>query len=227
MIQLITATLFFIGIHLFIAGTRLRDRLVADLGEPLYLAVFSLLSIAGIAWMSWAYGRAETLLLWQMHPLPAHAAPVTMLIAFLLAVPGLATPNPTTVGSGGMVERTEPAIGMVRITRHPFLWGTAIWAATHIAVNGHTAALVFFGGLLILCLLGTRSIDARRARKYGERWQYFAGVTSNIPFLAIIQGRNRLDLAEIGWWRLAAALAAYLLLLQVHGWLFGVSPLPG
>lgn len=226
MTQLLLATLFFISIHLLISGSRLRDLLAEQLGESLYLVFFSVLSIIGIVWMSWAYGRAETILLWQTPTMAYHAAPGLMLIAFLLAVPGLATPNPTTVGAGGLLERTEPAVGMTRITRHPFLWGVAIWAVTHIAVNGHGAALVFFGGLLILALLGTISIDAKRARRYGERWQRYSRVTSNIPFAAIIQRRNRLALNEIGWWRLLAAVLAYLLLLSLHGWLFGVSPLP-
>jgi uncharacterized membrane protein len=226
MTQLLLATTFFVGVHLLVAGTRLRDRLVEWLGERLYLALYSTVSLIGIIWMSWAYGRAETSLLWQTPAIIDYAAPGLILIAFLLTIPGLTTPNPTTVGAGGLLEHTEPAVGMTRITRHPFLWGIMIWAATHIAVNGHSAAMIFFGGLLILAALGTLSIDIKRARHYGEHWQRYARVTSNIPFAAIVRHRNRLALNEIGWWRLIAAVLAYLLLLWLHGWLFGASPLP-
>jgi uncharacterized membrane protein len=45
-----------------------------------------------------------------------------------------------------------------------------------------------------------------------------------VPFLAIAQGRNTLELAEIGWRRLAMALVLYVAFLGAHPWLFGVSP---
>jgi uncharacterized membrane protein len=43
--------------------------------------------------------------------------------------------------------------------------------------------------------------------------------------LAIVQGRQRLALGEIGAWRIALALVLYAALLAAHGRLFGVSPL--
>jgi uncharacterized membrane protein len=59
---------------------------------------------------------------------------------------------------------------------------------------------------------------------FGEQWTPFAESTSSLPFLAIAQGRNRLSLAEIGWWRVAMALVLYAAFLGAHAWLFGVSP---
>jgi hypothetical protein len=34
------------------------------------------------------------------------------------------------------------------------------------------------------------------------------------------------SLGEIGWWRLALGVALYVVLILVHGWLFGVDPWP-
>jgi len=74
---------------------------------------------------------------------------------------------------------------MLRVTRHPFLWGVAIWAVGHLLVNGDRASIVLFGGMLILAVSGTSSIDAKRRRKLGDKWDAYAAQTSNVPFAAI------------------------------------------
>jgi uncharacterized membrane protein len=53
-----------------------------------------------------------------------------------------------------------------------------------------------------------------------------AAATSSVPFLAIAQRRQRLVVAEIGWWRLALAAFVFLSALYGHYCAFGVSPLP-
>jgi uncharacterized membrane protein len=113
----------------------------------------------------------------------------------------------------------EAARGIVRITRHPFLWGVALWALVHLIVNGDLASLIFFGSLLVLAVVGTLSIDAKRRRSFGEQWSRFANVTSDVPFAAIAAGRNRLGpaLAEIGLWRPLAAILVYAVAFYFHG----------
>ena len=48
--------------------------------------------------------------------------------------------------------------------RHPMLWGTVVWAASHLLVNGDTASLILFGWIGIWALaemqLINRSNDA-------------------------------------------------------------------
>jgi len=116
--------------------------------------------------------------------------------------------------------------GVLRITRHPFLWGVAIWAAGHLMVNGDTASLILFGTLLVLAIAGTYSIDAKRKRMLGDKWSAFAAQSSAVPFAAIAQGRQRLDLAGIGWWRLALAVVIWAALLFAHPYAFGAPALP-
>ena len=74
--------------------------------------------------------------------------------------------------------------------------------------------------------LGPPSIDAKRLRAHGARWERFAAVTSNVPFVAIFEGRNRLAIREIGAWRIALGFGLYVVLLTGHAWLFGASPMP-
>ena len=115
----------------------------------------------------------------------------------------------------------DAARGMLRITRHPFLCGVALWALAHLVVNGHLAALVLFGSLLVLAIGGTASIDAKRRRATGAQWAAFAGVTSVLPFAAIAAGRNRLGpaLREIGPWRALMAVIVYVVVFHLPGWL--------
>lgn len=42
-----------------------------------------------------------------------------------------------------------------------------------------------------------------------------------MEFLAIAQRRQRLVMAEIGWWRLALAVLVFLIALYTHYWAFG------
>ena len=144
----------------------------------------------------------------------------------LFIVPGLTTPNPTSVRQEAALDRPDVVSGMLRITRHPFLWGVAIWAAGHLLVNGDVASLILFGSLLVLALFGTASIDAKRRRALGAKWDAFAAQTSNLPFAAIASGRQRLSLGEIGWWRIGLAVVVWAALAWAHPYLFGVRALP-
>lgn len=230
MLNLWAAAGAFLALHLAIAGTRARDRIVGAIGERAYLGLFSLASIGGIVWLCMAYKAAQMepdWLYWVAPEWLVHLAPPVMIVAFLFAVVGLTTPNPTAAMAEGLLDKPDTIRGMLRITRHPFLWGAMIWAALHIAVNGDKASIIFFGTFLVLAALGTLSIDEKRKRKVGEKWAGFAAATSNLPFAAIVAGRNRLRLGELGWWRILAALIAFGGIFYGHLWLFGVSPVPG
>jgi uncharacterized membrane protein len=67
-------------------------------------------------------------------------------------------------------------------------------------------------------------MDRRKEQALGADWQRFAKATSYFPFLAIAQGRNRLDLKEIGWRNPAIGLALYALFFWFHPLLFGSRP---
>jgi len=84
--------------------------------------------------------------------------------------------------------------------------------------------VIFFGGLLLLAAAGTTLQDARKAKLLGEDWQRFAALTSNVPFLAVAQGRNRVVWREIGWTKPAMGIVLFVVLLYFHAWLFGVRP---
>ncbi len=216
--DLLAACAFFLLIHFGVSGTRLRDALVKRLGEKPYRGLFSLASLGGMAWVIFAYRQAPYIATWGKWPAFRPAAYGLVFVAFLFAVIGLLTPSPTRVG---LESRLDPgsARGMTRITRHPFLWGVALWSATHLAVNGDAASLMLFGSFLALALGGTLSIDSKRRRRYGRKWQAFAEATSNVPFAALSRGSNRVApaLAEIGLWRPLIAIALFAIAFYLHG----------
>jgi uncharacterized membrane protein len=216
--DLIASCVYFLLIHFGVSGTRLRDALTRKLGDGPYRGLFSLASLAGLAWMIYAYRRAPLIPTWGLLLGFRTVAYVLVLIAFLFIVIGVLTPSPTKVGMDSKLD-PEMARGMVRITRHPFLWGVGLWALTHLILNGDAASLILFGSLLLLAIGGTASIDAKRQRKFPERWRKFAEVTSSVPFAAIARGGNRFGpaLAEIGLWRILAALVLYALAFYLHG----------
>lgn len=229
MTMLIAAAVIFLAIHVLISGTRVRDAITGAIGEGPYMGLFSLASIAVIVWLVIAYNHAnggpEDRMLYSLGVGVKHLAIPIVAIAFFLGVQGLIAPNPTSVRQENAAGKEETIRGVVRITRHPFLWGVAIWAAFHVAANGNLASVIFFGTFLVLALVGTFSIDAKRKRKLGEAWTEFARKTSNIPFAAMVRG-NALHISESLGWRFGVAMLVFLAVLFSHARLFGVSPFP-
>jgi uncharacterized membrane protein len=225
MLSLFLGAIFFVGLHLGIAGSSIRGRLAAALGLNAYRGLFSAASLGGLIWLIIAYKHAPYIVTWGVPEWWKPIAILLMVPAFFLAVLGLRTPNPAAVGMEGLA--TRPSFGIVRVTRHPLLIGVGLWALTHLIANGDVASFVFFGALGVTALAGTVSIDTKRRRALGPAWQSFASQTSIVPFAAIAAGRNRLNLGEIVPWRWAAAIAAYVLFLVGHSHIFGVSPFPG
>jgi uncharacterized membrane protein len=229
MTLLIASAAFFVLLHLLVSGTALRGVLVGKMGEGRYLGLFSTASMAGLAWLIFAYVVARQTPaseLWSLGPASRHVQVWLQLAAMLLIVGGLATPNPGAVRQEGALDRPDVVKGMLRITRHPFLWGMALWAGGHLLVNSDPASLVMFGGFVVLSLMGTRSIDAKRARALGDKWAGFAAQTSNIPFAAVLAGRQRLALGEIGWRVPAIAAAIWAAATFGHVYVIGTSALP-
>ena len=88
---------------------------------------------------------------------------------------------------------------------------------------GDIASRTTFNGTNLLS--GGASIDAKRGKALGPKYAAFVAQTSNVPFAAILAGKQKLSLGEIGWWRLLLAVVIYAALLWGHPFLFGVNPL--
>jgi tripartite-type tricarboxylate transporter receptor subunit TctC len=211
---LIAATAAFLLTH-FVTSTPLRAKLVGAMGEWPYRGAYSAVAFITLGWMIWAYASAPPQPLWSgFREIPRVAMP----LAFVLIACGYWR-NPTLVGADRLLKSNDPARGIIRITRHPIMWGIVLWAAAHMLARGDLRALVFFGGFLVLAALGTILIDRRK--QADPDFRRFKEVTSNVPFVAVAQGRNRIVWREIGWLRPAIGVAVFALVFLVHPWISG------
>ena len=220
--DLFLAGLVFAGGHVVVSSTPLRPALVRVLGERPFLVLYSLLSIALLVWMVRAYGAAPYIEYWAAATGHRHLAMSFMFVACLFVVAGLSPSSPTAV----LAAAPPPApSGIVKVTRHPVMWGVGLWGLAHMVANGDAASLLFFGWLTGLALLGTVFIERKKKAALGAEWEAFAALSSNVPFAAVLAGRARLGLGEIGYGRLAAGVALYVIFFFAHEYVIGVPPL--
>jgi uncharacterized membrane protein len=161
---------------------------------------------------------------------------LVMPFAALLVFCGLSQRNPTAVMQRFEPATRNPAPGILKVTRHPVMWGIGLWALAHIAANGDAAALIFFGSFAVLALFGTTQIDTKRRARDPDSFARFEEVTSNVPLLALLSTKKRAFWktaygvdplrtvwSEIGLLRVTAALALYVTLAFLHPWITGVA----
>lgn len=226
LLHLALASMLFVGSHVVLSSGTVRGPLVAAVGEPLFRGVYSILALALIVWMVMAYTATPYVEVWTPATGWRHLSLTLMVPAAILVVGGITTPSPTSAGTDTRDVAARGPKGLTKITRHPMMWGIGLWGLSHLLANGDAAAMVLFGSLTALALLGPLAIDARRRAGMGDDWERFAGKTSYLPFAAMAAGRTRLRLREIGYWGLGLGIALYAVLLTAHRWLFGVNPLP-
>ena len=149
MIELIAGLVIFFAVHsVSIVNEPWRDRMVAQLGERTWQAVYSLLAIAGFVLMVRGYGIA------RLDPVVLYSPPLWLRhVAMLMLVPVfpllLATYLP------GRIQAA---------TRHPMLIATKLWAFAHLLANGMLADVLLFGCFLVWAVADRISMKRRIQR---------------------------------------------------------------
>ncbi len=226
MLEFVAALVVFVLAHAMPARPELRDRLVNALGLRTYLALYSALSLVLFAWLISAAIRGPDIVIWEPGRWQAMLALVAVPLALILIFAGLIKANPLSVSF--RIEGYDPTRpGLLAITRHPVLWGFGLWGGAHMAVIGDVISIILFGALSLFALLGTITLDRRKAHLIGTaEWRRLASATPNVPFAAVFQGGGRFG---IDWpltlGLLAAAVVSAVLLAGGHLWLFGADPL--
>ncbi len=137
------------GVHLLrIVVPGLRAMLIARLGKPTFLALYGLVSLAGLCLVVVGFGqaRASTGLLYAPPVFLKHVALLLMLPAFICLAAGFL-----------------PAGRIAVKTRHPQVLAIKIWALAHLLANGETASVLLFGAFLAWGVIARISLK-RRAR---------------------------------------------------------------
>jgi len=216
MTNILLASLFLPLSHFLMSSAPLRAPLVRWLGEKLFLVAYSGVAFLAFAWLIMAYRQAPTVVLWAAPAWVRAALLPVVLLAILLVVAGLTTPNPVIASAGSLFDRADIVRGVLRVTRNAFFWGTSLFALAHVIMTGHVAGVLAFGSVAVLGLAGAPILDAKKARTHGAAWDAFARATSNVPFMAIAQGRQRFAWGEIGFWRLALGVGLFLAAVLAH-----------
>lgn len=222
----VVAAALFVATHFALSADPVRTRLVNALGEWGFWGLYSAIAAVTMGWTISEYFAAPIIDVWSPPMAFRHLPVGIMPLVTIMLISGYTSANPTAMGFKVFKGLEQGPQGIFRITRHPILWGIGLWAITHFLASGAAAEMVLFGAMAVLALGGAAHIDYRKTVEFGEGWITYRNATSSIPFLAIIQKRQRLSLSEIKLWRIAVGLALFVGILMVHQTMTGLSPLP-
>lgn len=218
-LEFVAAYVVFFLSHSLPVRPPLRPWLQAHLGPSGFTLAYSALSLAVLAWLIGAAGRAPHVALWDWAPWQGHVPLTVMGAACLILALSIGRPNPFSFGGArnDLFDPARPGIG--RWSRHPLLLALALWAAAHVVPNGDLAHVILFGTFAAFAVLGGRLIDRRKRREMGADWNRLRVAVEGAPLLSWRASKGTLV-------RLVAGIVLYATLLWVHPVLFGVSPLP-
>ena len=181
--MLALASLAFVGTH-FLMSHPLRGTLIAGLGEKGFAAAYSLVALLTFGWMIWAYPEATEHApqpFWEAGRWGFAFATLLMWLGSVLFVGSLRR-NPAFPRPGKAIERIDEPHGVYSITRHPMMWGFALWAATHVIVNPTCASLILCSAIAFLALVGAALQDSKKERLLGDVWRDWRSKTSFLPY---------------------------------------------
>jgi len=181
--MLAVASATFVGSH-FLMSHPLRAPLIRRLGERGFAGTYSLVALATFIWVIRAYGPASTEApqpLWETGEAEWLAASLLMWLGSVLFLGSLRR-NPAFPRPGKTIERIDEPRGVYAITRHPMMWGFALWAVVHAAVNPTRASLILSAAIAILALGGAALQDTKKAILLGEIWRDWRTRTGFLPF---------------------------------------------
>ena len=182
--------------HSGLAALRPQGELI--IGPRLYRILFASVSLplAVVLIIYFFNHRYDGLQLWQVQGVPAVKPIVWILsaISFFFLYP--ATFNLLEIAAIAKPEVHLYETGIIRISRHPQLVGQVIWCVAHTLWIGTTFTLATSIGLVLHHLFGAWHGDRRWLARYGSAFEAVKARTSVMPFLAIFQGRQTLELRE-------------------------------
>ncbi|BAQ62364.1 15-cis-zeta-carotene isomerase [Geminocystis sp. NIES-3708] len=193
----------------------------SKIGARLYRVLFALVSIplATILIIYFFNHRYEGLVLWQIQDIQGVKESVWILsfISFIFLYP--ATFNLLEIAAIAKPEVHLYETGIIRISRHPQMVGQVIWCIAHTLWLGTTFTLVTSFGLIAHHLFAVWHGDYRLSKRYGDAFLKVKERTSVIPMLAILDGRQKLDIKEFLRPSYVGVTGFTLLFWWLHPWL--------
>ena len=181
-ISLLLAAAAFVGSH-FAMSHPLRAGMVARLGRQGFLGFYSLVSFATLIWTAIAFrsAHAGAPFLWDAGNAGWVIGSLLLWLGSILLA-GSFRNNPAFPTGRGTITDIDDASGVFLITRHPMMWGFALWAATHAIVAPTLPSLILCAAVALLALGGAAGQDAKKERLIGDPWRDWEQRTSFVPF---------------------------------------------
>ena len=186
LLNVIAANTAFVGSH-FAMSHPLRGAMVKLMGEMGFQIAYSLVSIAALAWVYFAFKAAPPA------DLPG-SGDIGWVIATLLTLPAMVLFAGSLAGNPALPTpqaekqaRAEPK-GVFKVTRHPMMWGFGLWALSHIVIYYSWRTTITALAMGILALVGAHLQDRKKEVLMGPAWAEWESKTSYWPRWGAIFG---------------------------------------
>jgi uncharacterized membrane protein len=224
-LELTLALICFLAPHVLPSIPGFRPWVIGKLGRVGYLSAYTAASALTFAWLIVAALRAPYVGLWALSPWQVYVTLILVALACTLLVAGFATPNPLSL-SVRATGADIPKGAILRVTRHPLLWGLGLWSLSHALVNGDVTSVILFGTLTIFALGYMPLMDRRVQKARGmEEWRRLSAGTSDILFAACFRKNSRPFVDRTLILSVVGGLALFFVLLYLHDPVIGVNPL--
>ncbi|KGG18236.1 Conserved NnrU/NnuR-like membrane enzyme [Prochlorococcus sp. MIT 0603] len=190
--------LLFVFAVIHSGGAALRVHAEKVIGARAWRVVFASASIpsASLLILYFLAHRYDGARLWNVQGIPG-VVPfvwITTAISFLFLYP--ATYNLLEIPALVKPQVRLYAQGIIRVSRHPQAIGQVLWCFAHGLWIGSSFMLVTSLGLIAHHAFAVWHGDRRLEAKFGKDFQELKRNTSVIPFIAVLDGRQKLQFNE-------------------------------
>ena len=179
-------------------GAAIRCKAESFIGARAWRIIFAAMSIPSAVTLICYFllHRYDGIRIWNFQSVPGIIELIWTLTAIsffflypatynLLEIPAVQRPKIRLYGEG-----------IIRISRHPQAIGQIIWCFAHCLWIGTSFMIVTCIGLIAHHIFAVWHGDRRLKAKFGDDFEELKKSTSVFPFLAIIQGRQKIVLSE-------------------------------
>lgn len=184
MAQFLLAFGTFIALHSIPAIPKIRGALIGRMGHGSYIAAYSIISTAALAWLVLSALSLDYVEIWQPRPWRAWPTFVLSPIGLFLVLAGLFSRNPFSISFRKGVE----ADAIVAVTRHPVLWGFLLVGGAHSAQR-RSAIAASVRRLCPLSAGGFLMLEKGRVGRWGRpgRWPLRRLPSSRSPLRSMVR----------------------------------------
>jgi uncharacterized membrane protein len=176
LVLLIAGLVLFFAPHVLVTDRARRAALIARIGHGAYMALFSLVSVAGIVAIAYGFGlyrQTQWIDIWNPPTWTRHVAVALMWPASICVVAAYIRGD------------------IYRVLKHPMLVGVKLWAAAHLISNGDLGSIILFGSILAWAVYDRISLKYRAdpgappIPAGGRRNDFIAVIVGTLLYLAL------------------------------------------